>query len=173
MSKLILISIKDQRLQLRDSDTVLLDYAVSTALNGVGETNGSECTPRGWHSVHEKIGDDAKVNSVFVGRQLTGELYSSSLKEQQPDRDWILSRILWLSGFEPDKNQSGSVDTLQRYIYIHGCPDEEPMGIPLSHGCIRMRNDDVITLYAQVKAGTHVFIDENSLSEVTPILPSS
>ena len=123
--------------------------------------------------MQEKIGDNEKVNSVFVGRQTTGELYSSSLKGQQPDRDWILSRILWLSGLEPDKNQAGSVDTLQRYIYIHGCPDEEPVGIPLSHGCIRMRNDDVIALYAQVTAGTHVFIDENSLSEVTPILPFS
>lgn len=172
MSKLILISIKDQRLQLRDGDRVLLDFSVSTASNGPGEINGSECTPRGWHVVHEKIGNDAEVNSVFVGRQKTGELYSSALREQNPDRDWILTRILWMSGLEPGKNQSGSVDTLQRYIYIHGCPDEEPVGLPASHGCIRMRNDDVITLYDSLSAGTRVLINEDSLPEITPSFPS-
>ncbi len=172
MSTLILISIKDQRLQLRDGDKVLLDYSISTALNGPGEINGSECTPRGWHIVHEKIGNDAETNSVFVGRKKTGELYSSSLKEQNSDRDWILSRILWLSGLEPGKNQSGQVDTLQRYIYIHGCPDEEPVGVPNSHGCIRMRNDDVISLFDSVSTGTRVLINENSLLESSPEFPS-
>jgi len=172
MSKLILISIKDQRLQLRDGDSVLLDYSISTALNGPGEADGSECTPRGWHSVHEKIGDNEKVNSVFVGRQKTGELYSSSLKEQNPDRDWILTRILWLGGLEPGINQSGSVDTLQRYIYIHGCPDEETMGVPDSHGCIRMCNDDVVALFDSVSTGTRVLISEASLPEVSPAFPS-
>jgi lipoprotein-anchoring transpeptidase ErfK/SrfK len=163
MSKLILISIKDQRLQLRDGNSVLLDFSVATAANGPGETNGSECTPRGWHVVHEKIGDGVESGSVFVGRQQTGEIYSSSLSGQYPDRDWILTRILWLSGLEPGVNQSGSVDTLQRYIYIHGCPDEEPMGLPVSHGCIRMRNEDVVTLYDAVLTGTRVLVEEGSL----------
>jgi lipoprotein-anchoring transpeptidase ErfK/SrfK len=163
MSKHILISIEDQRLQLRDGNSVLLDFSVATAANGPGEINGSECTPRGWHVVHQKIGSDAEVNSVFAGRQKTGELYSPSLNKQNPGRDWILTRILWLSGLEPGKNQSGSVDTLQRYIYIHGCPEEEPMGVPNSHGCIRMRNDDVIALYDSVTTGTRVLISEDSL----------
>lgn len=168
MSLLILISIKDQRLQLREDDVVLLDFSISTASNGPGENSGSECTPRGWHVIHEKIGDAAEVNSVFVGRELTGELFSASLKEQYPDRDWILTRILWLSGLEAGKNQSGSVDTLQRYIYIHGCPDDELMGVPNSHGCVRMRNDDVVALCEQVSAGTRVIIDEGSLPSDTP-----
>ncbi len=172
MSKIILISIEDQRLQLRDGDSVLLDFSIATALNGSGEINGSECTPRGWHIVHEKIGNDAKVNSVFVGRQQTGEVYSSALKEQTPERDWILTRILWLSGLEPGVNQSGSVDTLQRYIYIHGCPDEEPMGLPNSHGCIRMRNDDIIALYDSISTGVRVLISEDSLPEVSPVFSS-
>ncbi len=172
MSKLILISIKDQRLQLRDGDSVLLDFSIATASNGPGEIDGSECTPRGWHVVHEKIGDAAEANSVFVGRQKTGELYSADLKLQHPDRDWILTRILWLSGLETGKNLSGSVDTLQRYIYIHGCPDDEPMGLASSHGCIRMRNDDVIALYDSVSAGTRVLINEDSLPSETPALPS-
>ena len=168
MTKLILISIKDQRLQLREGDDVLLDFSISTASNGPGEINGSECTPRGWHVVHEKIGDHVEVNSIFVGRQLTGEQYSPGLKAQNPDRDWILTRILWLSGLEPGKNQSGSVDSQRRYIYIHGCPDDEPMGMPSSHGCIRMRNDEVIALFDQVSVGTRVLIDEDSLPAATP-----
>ena len=170
MSQLILISIKDQRLQLRDEDTVLLDFSIATALNGPGEINGSECTPRGWHVVQEKIGDGVEVNSIFVGRKLTGEVFSTSLKEQYPDRDWILTRILWLSGLEPGKNQSGSVDTQLRYIYIHGCPDDEPMGLPGSHGCIRMHNDDVIALYDRVIEGTGVLVEEGALPYPTPSL---
>ncbi len=172
MKKIIIISISDQRLQLRDGASVLLDFSISTAANGPGEINGSECTPRGWHIVHKKIGNDVEVNSVFVGRQKTGELYSSSLKKQNPDRDWILTRILWLSGLEPGVNQSGSVDTLQRYIYIHGCPDEEPMGLPNSHGCIRMRNNDIVALYDSVSTGVRVLINEDSLPKTTPMFPS-
>jgi lipoprotein-anchoring transpeptidase ErfK/SrfK len=171
MNQVMLISIKDQRLQLREGDDVLLDFSIATASNGPGEKNGSECTPRGWHIVHEKIGDHTEVNSIFVGRQLTGELYSPDLKEQYPDRDWILTRILWLSGLEPGKNQSGTVDTLQRYIYIHGCPDDVPVGVPGSHGCIRMNNSDVIALYDRVSVGTRVLITEDSLPSDTPSLP--
>ena len=173
MSLLILISIKDQCLQLRDKDKVIFDFSIATAANGPGEINGSECTPRGWHIVYAKIGDAAAVNSVFVGRRLTAELYSPSLREQHADRDWILTRILWLSGLEPGKNRSGSVDTMQRYIYIHGCPDEEPMGIPISHGCIRMRNDDVIALFDRVSAGTKILIEAGSLPVSTPTFPPS
>ena len=171
MSQLILISIKDQCLQLRDDENVLLEFSIATASNGPGEIDGSECTPRGWHVVHEKIGDDAETNSIFVARQLTGETYSLTLKEQHPDRDWILTRILWLSGLEPGFNLSGPVDTLTRYIYIHGCPDDEPMGLPNSHGCIRMRNSEVIDLYNRISAGTKVFITEDSLPSATPLYP--
>jgi len=171
MNQTILISIKDQRLQLREGDDVLLDFSISTAFNGPGEVDGSECTPRGWHVVHEKFGDNAEINRIFVGRKFTGEVFSASLKEQYPDRDWILTRILWLSGLEPGFNQSGPVDTLSRYIYIHGCPDEEPMGLPGSHGCIRMHNNDVIALFDQVTVGTRVLVDENSLPATTPSPP--
>lgn len=158
--RLIRISIPEQRLRLVEGPQLLLDVAVSTARNGAGEMNGSGCTPRGWHSIRARIGAGCPVNTVFVGRRPSGEVYSPALARQAPQRDWILSRILWLSGLEPGKNRLGQVDTMRRYIYIHGTPDEEPMGVPLSHGCVRMRNGDIITLFDLVTTGTRVWIGE-------------
>lgn len=157
---MIYVDIGKQRLQLRNDEQVLMDVTVSTAKNGVGEEYGSECTPRGLHQVRARIGADAPPNTVFVARRPSGEIYSPVLKQEHPGRDWILTRILWLSGLEPGKNRLGSVDTMRRYIYIHGCPDEDIMGRPSSHGCIKMRNADVIELFAQVPAGTKVLIQE-------------
>lgn len=160
MTKLIRISLGRQRLQLLDDAQVLMDVAVSTAVNGPGEENGSGCTPRGWHLVRAKIGADCPENTVFRARRPTGEIYSPDLRQSNPDRDWILSRILWLSGLEPGRNRLGNVDTMRRYIYIHGTPDEEPMGVPQSHGCVRMRNRDIIRLFDFVEIGTRVLIWE-------------
>lgn len=153
------ISIPDQSMTLCDAaGRVLAVYPVSTALNGAGEANGSGCTPRGRHVVRAKIGAGHPVNTVFAGRRPTGEIWSPELSAQFPDRDWILTRILWLSGCERGVNRLGDCDSMRRYIYIHGTPDTEPMGVPQSHGCIRMRNDDVIELFEQVPAGTQVLI---------------
>lgn len=138
----------------------MASYSVSTALNGPGETEGSGCTPRGKHRIRIKIGAGSASGSVFVGRRPTGEIYDTDLSENNPDRDWILSRILWLTGLEPGKNRGGRVDTLRRYIYIHGTPDTEPMGLAKSHGCIRMRNSDVIDLFDRVENGDRVEIIE-------------
>lgn len=137
-----------------------MDAAVSTAANGPGEVNGSGCTPRGWHIVRAKIGAECPENAVFRARRPTGEIYSEALRQAEPDRDWILSRILWLSGLETGRNRMGMVDSMRRYIYIHGTPDEEPMGVALSHGCVRMRNRDIIRLFELVEAGTRVLIEE-------------
>ena len=137
-----------------------MDVEISTATNGPGELNGSECTPRGRHIIHKKIGDGCDANAVFVGREPTGELYSPDLAVKHPGRDWILTRILWLGGVEEGFNKSGNVDTLQRYVYIHGSPDDVTMGEPGSHGCIRMRKTDVIKLYDLVEVGTPVMIRE-------------
>ncbi|MCP4597904.1 L,D-transpeptidase [Neptuniibacter sp.] len=155
----ILVSIADQRLTLLDGGKVVLEYPVSTALNGAGEQKNSGCTPRGKHTVRAKIGAGQPENAVFIGRRFTGEIYSPELAEKFPNRDWILSRILWLSGLELGVNRLGNVDTMQRYIYIHGTPDSEPMNEPLSHGCIRMRNTDLIELFDRVPAGTEVTIN--------------
>jgi lipoprotein-anchoring transpeptidase ErfK/SrfK len=154
------IQIAHQRLLLFQGHELKQEFAISTAQNGPGERNGSACTPRGWHTVRARIGQGCPVNTVFVGRRPTGEIYTPELGQAFPERDWILSRILWLSGLETGKNRLGEVDTMRRYIYIHGCPDELPMGQALSHGCIRMHNPDIITLFDEVPAGTRVLIDE-------------
>ena len=153
------ISLSDQQLELfDDADTLLRRYPVSTAANGAGEVSGSQQTPRGRHLVRAKIGGDQPINTVFRSRRPTGEIYTPELGETQPERDWILTRILWLTGCEPGLNRGGCVDTLRRFIYIHGCPDTEPMGEPRSHGCIRMHNRDLMELFDAVTVGTRVEI---------------
>ena len=153
-----------QTLVLYDGQRQLRRWPVSTGLNGLGELNGSGCTPRGEHRVRIKIGEDCAPNSVFAGRRPTGEVYSEALALEYPGRDWILSRVLWLTGCRSGFNRGGDCDTLRRYIYIHGCPDTEPIGVPASHGCIRMRNDDVIALFDEVAVGCRVLIGPQDLS---------
>ena len=156
----ILVRLGAQTLELLDGERLVARYPVSTACNGPGEERDSGCTPRGRHRIRLRIGEGCPANTVFVGRRPTGEIYSAELAAQEPDRDWILTRILWLTGTEPGRNRGSCVDTLRRYIYIHGCPDAAPLGEPLSHGCIRMRNADLIALFDQVDAGTIVDIVE-------------
>lgn len=139
-------------------------YVISSGKNGIGEQEDSGKTPRGWHKVALKFGHSAPKNAVFKARQETGEVYDDALATQFPERDWILSRILWLSGLEENLNQGEGCDTFKRYIYIHGTPDTEPMGIPMSHGCIRMRNEDVIELFDLIPEQALVFISEYSLN---------
>jgi hypothetical protein len=153
------ISIQQQALTLFDDfGGVKAKYSISTAANGVGCEKDSGCTPLGEHIVRAKIGEGAQANTVFVGRRPTGEICTPELIETYPARDWILTRILWLSGKEVGKNRLGNVDTMQRYIYIHGTPDTTDMDIIGSHGCIRMRNSDVIELFDLVAVGTPVYI---------------
>jgi lipoprotein-anchoring transpeptidase ErfK/SrfK len=160
---LIRISIDEQRLQLEQGGRILMDVAVATAANGPGELQHSECTPRGWHVVRAKIGAGCAPDTVFVGRRPTGEIYTPALKAAEPGRDWMLTRILWLSGLERGRNRLGNVDSMRRYIYIHGCPDTDEMGVPSSHGCVKMRNDQVIELFDHVPVGTRVQIQEAGL----------
>jgi len=155
------IRIPTQQLDLLDNAGKLLRcYSISTAANGAGELPGSYCTPRGKHIIRAKIGAGQPENTVFVGRRPTGEIYTPELGAKFPLRDWILTRILWLSGCEVGFNRLGNNDTMRRYIYIHGTPDSVPLGIPDSHGCIRMRNDDLVELFDIVPAGTAVEIIE-------------
>lgn len=155
------ISIADQTLTvIDDHEHRSARYPVSTSLLGAGEQKNSYCTPRGAHIVRAKIGAGSPLNSVFIGRRPTGEIWTPELGAQYPSRDWILTRILWLSGREPGINRLGNVDSMQRYIYIHGTADDQPMGKPLSHGCIRMRNVDVMELFELIPVGTKVFILE-------------
>ena len=155
---MIHVSIPDQQLELLEGNRTVAIYPVSTARNGPGERLGSGCTPCGWHRIRIKIGAGLPLNTVFVGRRPTGEIYDPELATRYPERDWILTRILWLTGLEPGRNRGGDGDTLRRFIYIHGSPDTALMGEPLSHGCIRMRNQDLLELFEQVNAGDQVLI---------------
>lgn len=158
VAKFIYVSLKKQQLSCYDDQVLYKKYPVSTAKNGAGEEQGSQCTPRGWHQIHALIGREAAVNSVFVGRRWTGELYNPELMTQFPGRDWILTRIIQLDGLEVGRNKNGSVDSLARYIYIHGTPDNTDLSKPGSHGCIRMRNSDIIELVEWVSVGVGVCI---------------
>ena len=158
----ILVSIAWQRLTVfDDAGRAVRSYPVSTAAKGAGERSGSFRTPRGRHLVRAKIGAGQPPGAVFVARRPSGEIHSPELAAEHPHRDWILTRILWLSGCEPGVNRLGDVDTMRRFIYIHGTPDTEPVGTPGSHGCIRMRNRDVAELFDLVPVYTPVEISED------------
>ena len=161
----LLISVADQVADLfDDAGTRVRRYPVSTAANGVGEVKDSYRTPRGRHIVRAKIGAGQPVNTVFIRRRPTGEIYTPDLYAQAPERDWILTRILWLSGCQPGFNRLGRVDTMRRYIYLHGTSDRTPLGAPGSHGCIRMANRDIVELFDLLPAGSEVEIAEASRS---------
>lgn len=155
----IKISPSSQQLYLLDRNRIIKEYTISTAKNGLGEEKNSFKTPRGLHLIRAKIGADLPINAIFKARRFTGKLYTSELNEQDPTKDWILTRILWLSGLEPGFNRLGNLDTMQRYVYIHGSPDDRPTGVPTSRGCIRMRNEDIVELFDLVTYGTRVYIE--------------
>ena len=155
------ISVKEQKLHVYcDDNERVKSFVISTALKGVGQNKGSFCTPLGQHIVRAKIGDGAPIFSEFVARRLTGKIWSPTISVSDSKEDWILTRILWLSGLEVGFNRLGNQDTMQRFIYIHGTNDLDNLGKPSSHGCIRMDNYDIIDLFDQVKVGDHVLISE-------------
>ncbi len=154
----LIVDVATQQLHVDQAGKLIKTYLISTAANGVGETHGSEQTPRGWHTIRAKIGAGCAANTVFIARRPTGEMYTPAMRIQYPGRDWILTRILWLSGLEPGKNRLGAVDTFRRYVYIHGSPDDVVMGQPGSRGCVRMRNSDIIELFEMVQVGVKLLI---------------
>jgi lipoprotein-anchoring transpeptidase ErfK/SrfK len=155
----IRVAVARQRLDVRSGARTLASYPVSTSRFGTGNERGSFRTPLGRHVVRAKIGIGQPLGAVFVGRRPTGEIYSAALARAHPGRDWILTRILWLSGTEIGRNRLGSVDTMRRYIYIHGTPDTDPLGVPSSIGCVRMRNADVVELFEMTPIGATVLIE--------------
>jgi lipoprotein-anchoring transpeptidase ErfK/SrfK len=158
IDRTVQIQLTRQSLAVLDDGKPVREFLVSTSRYGPGERFGSQCTPRGTHIVRAKIGAGLPPDAVFIRRRFTGEIYDSDLARRHPDRDWILTRLMWLSGREPGRNRYGAVDSLRRFIYIHGMPDVQPVGVPFSHGCIRMRNTDVIELYEMIDTGTIVDI---------------
>ncbi len=154
------VDLKGQRLRIRHEGQVIREFPISSGANGAGEIQGSGCTPRGRHIVRAKIGADLPVAAVLRGRRWTGEVWNPALQERHPDRDWILTRILWLSGCEIGRNRLGCVDTFRRYVYIHGTPYVDALGAPHSKGCIRMSNADVLDLFDLIPPRTEVEIHE-------------
>lgn len=152
------VSLTRQIATLTADEVMLREFPVSTSRHGPGEWQGSLCTPRGRHYIRAKIGAGLPTGAVLVSRRPTGEIYTNELGRSAPGRDWILSRILWLCGLEVGVNRLGAVDSMRRFIYIHGTPDSEPMGVPFSHGCIRMHNADVCWLFDAVTVGTVVHV---------------
>lgn len=167
------ISIPRQRLTGFANGEAVCGFDVSTAANGVGEREGSGCTPRGLHRVRARIGDGLPARSVFVARRPTGEIWSSELAQRYPQRDWILTRILWLCGEQPGVNRGGQCDSQRRFIYLHGTGDDQPMGLPLSHGCVRLRSDDMLALFEMTPAGCATFIDETDAEPSARLLEIS
>lgn len=155
----LLVDVAQQQLFLMSSaDVVLQTWPIATGLAGVGESEGSGCTPRGWHRIRAAIGAGEDARAVFRGRRPTGEIWSPELSEQFPERDWILGRILWLCGEEVGFNRGGQVDTQRRYIYLHAVPDSKPMGVPASQGCINLQPAAMLAVFDLVAVGTRVFI---------------
>ena len=152
---MIIISVSEQLLHHRRETGVWYSYPVSTAKNGVGNLEGSFQTPLGKHHIAEKIGDDLPLLTAFRARK---PFTIFDPETCDPERDWILTRILWLSGCETGNNRRGKVDTKNRYIYIHGTHDEAAIGTPCSHGCIRMRNLDIVELFDHARIGESVTI---------------
>ena len=157
----IRIKVSEQKLYLlNEAGAVEREYPVSTSKYGVGSENGSEKTPLGLHRIKDKVGGAMPVNMVLVGREPKGLLEDCIRDGVELPDDVITSRIMWLEGMEPGRNQGGHVDTYNRYIYIHGTSEEDKIGTPASIGCIRMLNDDVVELYRLVDKGTEVLIEE-------------
>jgi len=160
-SRALRVVLDTQTLHCLEQGVPVRSFEVSTARAGAGQRSGSLQTPIGNHLIRAKIGENQPEGAVFTGRRPTGEVWSPELHRQHPDRDWILTRILWLSGTEPGVNRLGNVDTMRRYIYIHGTPDCELLGHPASHGCVRMHSRDLVWLFDWVDAGTPVLIEQS------------
>ncbi len=152
---MIIVSIKEQVLYHRRRTGVWLSFAISTSAFGTGNEKNSFKTPLGKHRICAKIGDDMPVYTAFHGREPVGTFDPES---DYLDRDWILSRILWLDGCEPGKNKGGRMDSKHRYIYIHGTHEEDKLGTPASHGCIRMSNLDILDMFEHAFVGERVLI---------------
>lgn len=167
------IAIGCQDLWLRDGPETLARYPVSTAAAGCGQRQGSWMTPAGWHVVRARIGEGLPSGAVLRGRRFTGAVCDAAAYAAAPDQDWILTRILWLSGLERGVNRGGDVDTFRRYIYLHGCPDAVRLGSPGSKGCVRLRNADMLTLFDQVAVGTPVLIRADTRVQAPTPFPGS
>ena len=156
--EVIYVSIKQQKLYHIKNDSILKEYIISSSAYGIGSESGSNKTPIGMHRIKEKHGDKTPVNGRMIGRVFYGNIASIYTDETKSETDDVTSRIFWLEGVEKGKNKGKGIDSYKRYIYIHGTSEEGRLGKPASHGCIRMKNKEVIDLYKLIEVGTLVLI---------------
>lgn len=155
---IVLVNIAQQQLLVVSNNNILKTYTVSTAKAGTGAEKNSNKTPLGIHRIKNKIGHNAPLGTIFFARKASGQIAKIYTDTTDTPKDYVTTRILWLDGLEPDKNKGGNIDSYERYIYIHGTHEEGLLGKPMSMGCIRMKNADVIALFNMVKEGTLVAI---------------
>ncbi len=156
----IIVSVTEQKLLLVKNGEVSKTYPVSSSVYGIGNKAGSNQTPLGTHTISERFGDGAEPGTIFRSRGNTGKIATIYTDKTDSDDDLVTTRIMWLQGMEPGANKGHGIDSHARYIYIHGTQEEGLIGEPASHGCIRMKNQDVIELFNSVPQGTFVEIQE-------------
>ncbi len=152
------VVVSEQALYVLRSGTILDRYPVSTSKYGIGNREGSFQTPLGRHRIAKKAGYGAPLGSVLEDRRLTGKVAAIDTGGSGAPRDVITTRVLWLQGLETGVNRGEGIDSLRRFIYIHGTTSEGLIGSPASNGCVRMRNRDVAELFDLVPEGTDVEI---------------
>ena len=157
-NEVLYVSIKQQKLYHIQNDSIIKEYIISSSAYGIGSKAGSNKTPIGLHIIKEKYGDKTPVNGRMTGRVFYGDIATIYTDETKSKTDDISSRIFWLEGMEKGKNKGKGIDSFSRYIYIHGTSEEGRLGKPASHGCIRMKNKEVIDLYKLIEVGTLVLI---------------
>ncbi len=157
-NKYMYVSIKHQKLYLIENDSTVKKYPISTALKGVGNKLHSLKTPPGLHTIKRKLGDNVPYAGILEAREYNGKIAKVLTDKQKAGGDYVTTRILWLEGEEPGINKGRNIDSYNRYIYIHGTPEEGLIGQPASHGCIRMKNSDVMELYDLIEEGTPILI---------------
>ena len=156
--EVIYVSIKEQKLYHIQHDSIIKEYIISSSVYGIGNTSGSNKTPIGLHNIRKKYGEKTPINGKMTGRVFQGNIATIYTDQTKSKTDDVTSRILWLEGLEKGKNKGEGIDSFKRYIYIHGTSEEGRLGKPASHGCIRMKNKEVIDLYNLVEVGTLVLI---------------
>lgn len=161
MNTYIYVGIKRQKLYLIQNGKLIHEFEVSTAKNGAGCEKGSQKTPIGLHEIRRKIGDNVPLAGQFNFKKHNGEIADINLSDSPTEEDYILTRILTLRGLEEGINKGEGIDSYERAIYIHGTADEGLIGKPASHGCVRMKNEEIIKLYDLIEENTKVVMFNN------------
>ena len=156
--EVLYVSIAKQKMYRIKEHKIIKTYVISSSSYGVGSKAGSNKTPLGLHRIKEKFGDNTPINGRMIGRVYYGKIATIYTDQTKSKTDDVTSRILWLEGLEKGLNKGEGIDSYKRYIYIHGTSEEGRLGTPASHGCIRMKNKEMIELYDKIKIGTLVLI---------------